>query len=352
MTVDTPQGDAERSRAPAVNTINSEPEPDEANTQFATAISTQIVLKIGTKLRDLGQDDLTVQSLANLVIAFFWRELGLERRATLDSDPITSGDKSAPQAVVVVDPDALARDLKRIAIAEPTELCSASANIRSLANLLNLKPVEQKLLAWSFAASYSDRAELLDRLAYELKLTDAEHKYSVLATLLDEPVDDVRSAFVSGRLLALRLFGPRAWHAAAHLSHVLSPTYEALALLQTQHRSHNALMVFLLEPEFDCALVVDPSTPSSLFRECFPDRIAEVYERTVKQQPLRALYIASVIQWFAVIEVSAERLEPLAGRLDFETIRETIKRCFVDCSKRDVATGEFELLKALYAAAN
>lgn len=350
MNSDPLQGDAERSRVP-VHTIDSALVPEQANTQFANAFSTQIVLRIGINLRELGQDATTIQVLANLVTAFFWRELGLAQQPLLDGDPITSDDKKRASQAVAVDPDALSRDLKRIAIAQSTELCSASANIGALAILLNLTTVETTLLACSFAAAYSDRAELLDRLAYELRLNDNEHKYATLAILLGEPVDAVRNAFVSGRLLALRLMTSSSWHRGAHLSAVLSATAEALELMQTRHRSRKALMVFLLESEFDCTLIADPSTPSSVYRECFPDRIAEAYERTLKQQPLRAVDIASVLHWFAAIEVPTNRIEPLAGRLDFESIRETIKQCFVERSKADAPTTEFDLLRSLYNAA-
>ena len=177
-------------------------------------------------------------------------------------------------------------------------------------------------------------------------------KTAVLALLFDESVDAVRSLFVSGRLLALRLVTPRSWHRASNLSDVLSASFECLWLLQTQHRSRDALMVFLLEPEFDCTLIVDPSTPLSLYRECFPERIAAVYERTVKEQPLRAVDIASLLHWFAAVDVSPAPLKPLAGRLDFETVRETLKRCFVERSKVDAPTSEFDLLRSLYNAAS
>jgi hypothetical protein len=351
MNFDTPMGDAKRSRVPAVNTINSEPEPDEASTQFATATSAQIALSIGINLTALDLDDLTRQSCAELVTAFFWRELGLKRAPRFDGDTVIPGDDTSAPAPQEIDCDEMARHLKRVAIAQPTSLCNARANIGAMAVLLNLSSVEQKLLAWSFAAAYANCAELFDRLAYELRFSDNERKYAMLAILLSEPVDSVKTAFVSGRLLALRLMTASAWHRAAHLSHVLSATFEGLWLLQTRHPSRNALMAFLQSSEWDCTLIVDPATPSSVYRECFPERISEAYERTVKQQALRASDIASVIQWFTTIEVPAERLEPLAGRLDFETIRESLKASFVERGKANAPTTEFDLLRTLYNAA-
>lgn len=350
MNFDTPAGDAERSRVP-VHTISSDPLPDDATTQFASATCAQIVLSIGINLSALDLDELTRQLLAGHVAAIFWKELGLNRLPWMDGDPIIPGDDASTIVPQQIDCDALARQLKRMAIAEPTTLCNPRTNIGALAILLNLSTVEQKLLAWSFAAAYGNDAQQLDRMAYELRFIDHEHQYATLAILLSEPVDSVRTAFASGRLLALRLMTTRSWHRAAHLSDVLSATFECLWLLQTRHPSRDALMAFMQSPEWDCTLIVDPSTPSSDYRECFPERISQAYEAAVKEQPLSAADIASVIHWFTTIEVPAERLEPLAGRLEFETIRETLKHTFVERSQADSPTTEFDLLRALYNAA-
>ena len=334
-----------------VNTINSEPMPDEANTQFATAVSARIARSVGVKSHEIALDASVRQTLATFVTAFFWRELGLARAPKLPGDTFIHGDENSTAVSLTVDPDALTRALEHVAIAQPTELCKASANIETLVLVLNLEPVEKKLLAWSFAAAHSAHAEPFVQLAYELRFSDVGHTHHVLSVLLDESVDDVKNMFVSGRLLALGLFTPSSWNRAANLNDVLSASCNALSLLLTPHRSHNALLVYLLEPELDWMLLVDLSTPSSVFRQCFPERIAAVYERTVQQQSLRASDIAALLYWFAAIDVPGERLETLAGRLDFEVVRETVKRCVVERSQLGTSATEFDLMRSLYNAA-
>ena len=344
------QGDADRSRVP-VHTISSDPVPDEANTQFATALVQRLTQTIGIKLRELGHDASTLQSVAKRVVDLF-PELGIAPKRQLEGDPVALDDKNGASASAKVDLIALTDALESVAIAQPTELCNASANLGALATILNLQPVEKKLLALCFAASYCTQAERFDRVAYALRFNDTAHKHHLLSVLLGEPLDDVRNVFSPPcRLLGLRFVAPKAWHRAAHLSDILAPTIEMLELLQTRHRSWRAVLAYALESEFDCSTVVAVETPLSVYQECYPDDVAQVYQRTVQRLALRGADIRAAIQWFTASEIAIERLEPLAGRLDFETVRETIKQCIVDCSQRDVPTTEFKLLQALYAAA-
>lgn len=351
MNFDALQGDAESARVSDHPIKHSEHDLDAGNSQFANNVSAQIVLSVGVNLLKLAQDASTLQTLANLVSAFFRRELGRDGGNGSNNDHFNSNNESASAGNAAIDAAALSRELKHVVVDPPTRRCTCSLNIGVLAAELNLTAVENKLLAWCFAAAYSDRAERLDDIARKLRFSDSEHKYALLATLLEEPLDDVKSAFASGRLVALQLVQPRSWHQAEHLSAVLAATLDCLWMLQIRHRSRRAQMIFVLEPDVECALLADPTTPSELIRKCFPASIAEVYERTIKQKPMRAVDIASVLYWCAARELPAAHLEPLAGKLGFTAMRQAIQLRFVDCSKANVATTDFKLLQALYAAA-
>lgn len=54
---------------------------------------------------------------------------------------------------------------------------------------------------------------------------------------------------------------------------------------------------------------------------------------------------------YAHYEIALELFGELAAHIDFESAREAIKRCFIECCQADKQITTLDMLKALYVAA-
>ena len=152
-------------------------------------------------------------------------------------------------------------------------------------------------------------------------------------------------------MLALRFVEAKAWHQASRLTDLLMVTQETLGLLETEHRSCNSMLTYLLEPEFDADLVDKENCTSADLYESLPQAVAEAYELARRERPLNIHQLPAIIHWFTLMEIPPEQLQPLARKFMLEPLRECIKRCFVECGQANRPVTPFVLLKALYAAA-
>ena len=300
--------------------------------KFITAIAPQLVKAIGTKLLALVTNVADQQHAACLVDGYSWKELGR-------SDPPVC-DESAPSFRAKQD-DAETRkgiavrqsEVAAIQLPQLSSLNLISANIARLTAMLNLDSVEAKLLAWSYALHRADNDGLRD-LIYLVRFDNRAHKGKQLSVLLNESVEAVQRVLGSPfKMLALRFVDAKPWHEATRLTDLLMVTQETLGLMETEHRSCNGMLTYLLEPEFDADLVDKENYTSADLYEFLPQAVAEAYELARRERPLNIHQLPAIIHWFTLMEIPPEQLQPLARKFMLQPLRECIKQCFVACGQ-------------------
>jgi hypothetical protein len=170
--------------------------------------------------------------------------------------------------------------------------------------------------------------------------------------MLNAPLADVQALFSAPcTLVALRLVDASAFNQRRTLRDVFVLTDEFVTLLETPHRSHEALLASILEPEQDFDLLDDGTVPTSYLYEIMPSQIAKCYERTALNQPLLSQHVHNLIEWFSGgMSFPPEALQALDSRITFVAIRDAIKRAALACCQANKPLDAHALLKAIYAA--
>ena len=323
---------------------------DSETAKFVAVLVPQIVKTIGTKLLALVTNVVDQHHAARLVEAYFWKELGRS------NPPIC--DESAPRFCAKQedlerekDIAFLQSEVAAIQVLELSSLNRIGANVAKVAAMLNLNSIEAMLLMWSYALHRADNDELRE-LAYLIQFDNHAHKVKQLSVLFNESVEAVERVLGSPcKMMALRFVDAKAWHEASRLTDLLMVTQETLGLMETEHRSCNGMLTYLLEPEFDADLVDKENCTSADLYELLPQAVAEAYELARRERPLNIHQLPAIIHWFTLMEIPPEQLQPLARKFMLEPLRECIKRCFAACCQANRPVTPFRLLKALYATA-
>jgi hypothetical protein len=313
--------------------------------------------------------------LARVVQRSFWQELGLddpnqapekiadnqaaEEHESYWHTPIFLWPKDKP-FVLKISIEAMRRILEKIDCTRPSYLSIVEANLRKLKELLNLSEAESKLLtlAWCVGKEQErdDKSDLLSALSLcPMTIFDDEsttERNTRLATLLDEPVDAVALLFnPCFKLVALRFLDAKPWHEQKTLLDFVQATDEFVDLLETPHRSDDALLAYILEQEHDWLLGSESVNPTELITsEYNGHNVEEAYLHSRFNKLLPARAVCSVAEWFSGMEYDTTLFEPTAERIDFEGIREAVKSAVLDCCTVDEPVTELAVLKAIYAA--
>jgi hypothetical protein len=336
--------------------------PHPANLGFKAAQERRTMHRLGSRLVDIvrSPDSEDLQWAAHTVQRHFWHDLGLSERPELTTQIprflLQTDHRMRPR----IDPYELASQLAAIKLAEMPALCIVASKLALLQKLLNLSDTTVKFLTLAYATqghhslTKDETCSLPLALSY-IGIDDdgaGGQRNRAVATLLDTPLDEVDAMFMPPiSLVALRFVDVHVFNQARSLRSVFTLSDEFVTLLETPYRSHNALLVGLLEPEPDLDSVDDGTTPIGYLYEIMPSNIAECYERTVLNRPLMYQHIHHLVEWFTGgLSLPVEACYALDSRLTFETIRNGIKSAAFDCAKSDTKFDAHTILRALYNA--
>jgi hypothetical protein len=314
--------------------------------------------------------------LARVVQRSFWQELGLDdpnqapeknthKQAADEHEsywhtPIFLWPKDKP-FVLKISIEAMRRGLEKNDCTRPSYLSVVEANLSKLRVLLNLNDTEIKLLTMAWCAGKDqerdDKSDLLSALSLcPMTIFDdasTAERNTKLATLLGEPVDAVAALFnPCFKLVALRFLDAKPWHEQKTLLDFVQATDEFVDLLETPHRSDAALLAYILEQEHDWLLGPESDNATELITGEYNGHAVEeayLYSRFDKPLPPRA--VCAVAEWFSGMEFDTTLFEPTAERIDFEGIREAVKKAVLECCTADKFVTEFAILRAIYTAA-
>lgn len=230
--------------------------------------------------------------------------------------------------------------------------CAVSRNLDWLQTALHLSSVETKLLLWTYAVSHR-RSENLRNAFAAVRFDGRSSACAALALLLDEPHHAVVASFKApSRLVAMRLSWTERCVAEFGLDEYFVASDLLPAMLETVHRSPEAMLERLLEPERNWTLEPEVQTPTVLYYEWFERPVADAFAATVLGRPLTAEHIVALIEWLTGFRFEPAQCRLLAGHLTLEAIEQTIKRCFVVNGRCDRAVTALMVVSALYMAAS
>jgi hypothetical protein len=235
-------------------------------------------------------------------------------------------------------------------------------NLLALQRLLNLTDFERGMLQWAYAL-VGVHDTLPSRVLSHLMFEDDDHRYRMMATLFDVPIQTVQSYFLPtsvNRLVALGLLSPNESQIGQCLADLLAATDLLTRVLETPCRSDAMRLALLLEHEEDDALLTDDDDSRAPLYETYPSQIADCYERTLRNQTLRVQDVRALVEWFTGSEFKREWFEWFdssggSGGFDkcfgFVTVRETIKRCAIERCRAGLQLRPSDVLRALLVAA-
>ncbi len=323
-----------------METFGLAPHPE--NHRFARQTVAQMLYRIGCELPNIATDPEAGFAAAWIARYFTTRGDATHVFAVTDYMVTLPAIDAAEHAVFLRDttpPEA------------PTLCCTVSANLLALQRLLHLTDFERTMLQWA-CALVGSHDTLPSKVLSHLVFSDEAQRHRVIATLFDVSVKTVESYFSNiNRLLALGFLEPNVWQIKQCLTDVLTATELLTMVLETPIRSDDMLAAMLREHEDDGALLADEDDSRTTLFETYPGEIADCYERTLRDQPLRARDVMTLTEWFTGIEFRRELFDDFGKCFDFVTVRETIKRCALERSRAGLPTRPFDIIRALYVAA-
>ena len=238
-------------------------------------------------------------------------------------------------------------------IPEPTldVRCAVTRNLGWLQTALHLSPVETKILLWTYAISHRRSESVRDAFG-AVRLDSSSAAYAAMAVVLGEPLAAVADCFAApNRLHALRLCSQVRHNVPFGLEECFGAGELLPAVLETVHRSPEAMLQRLLEPERHWSLDPEMQTPGVLYYEWLERPVADAFAATVLHRPLTADHIVALVEWLTGFHFEAAQCSVLAGNLTLEAIEHALKRCFVEQGRRNVTVSTLIVMQALYGAA-
>ncbi len=323
-----------------METFGLAPHPE--NQRFARQTVAQMLYRVGCELPNVGVDPDAGFAAAWIARYFTTRNGATHLSVVTDYMISLPAIDAAEHAVFLRDttpPEA------------PTLCCMVSANLLALQRILKLTDFERTMLQWAYAL-FGSHDTLPTKVLSHLVFDDEAHRHGVIATLFDVPVKSVEGYFNSiNRLLALGLLVPNEWQIKQCLSDVLVAADLLTMLLETPVRSDDMLVALLLEHEDDAALLTDEDDSRTTLFETYPGEIADCYERALRDQPMRVQDVHALTEWFTGFDFRRELFDDFNKHFDFVTVRETIKRCALERSRAGLPVRPFDIIRALYVAA-
>lgn len=242
-------------------------------------------------------------------------------------------------------------------LVQPPKLCHVAKNLRMLTQLLNLNSVENKVLLWSWCVSRANNSCLSDVMA-GITFNGIQNRNEVVLQLFNATIQEVKQCFEPYRLLGLGLMNPVSAYASSmqsttmQLSRVFQCTHQLTELLETPQRTHDTLLNNLLIFEPDATLYAFDQYDRCIQQATFPPHMLEVHERLFNSQVLESQHVSSIVEWFTRFEIEPQQFNHLAEYLNFENIRNAIKRCCYECCLLQKPINAYGLIKALCATSN
>lgn len=322
--------------------------PHPCNLQFLEALNALVMRTLGERLHRIAEGE-NFQWAACFVRDFFAPAF-----SAVPGLPITPGSiRFAPGRSQRIEPAFLVSSfadlMARIPVPELEVRCAVTRNLRWLEDALYLSTVEAKLLLWTYAISHR-RSERLRNALAAVRFERESDAHAAMAVLLDEPEEAIAGCFAAPiRLLAMRLI----WKGRRTVPIGLDECFEASdllpAVLETVHRSPEAMLARLLEPEPNWTLDPKVETPSVLFYDWFEKPLADAFAATVSGRQLTADHIVALIEWLTGFRLEPAQCSPLAGHITLEAIEQALKRCFVTNGGCNRVVTPLKVLGSLYA---
>ncbi|WP_143713553.1 hypothetical protein [Variovorax sp. RO1] len=322
------------------------------NVAFRQAQAARMLQTLGVNLHRLVDGD-AFQRAARHVQNFFAPELGIADTRTCSFDTPRFLLAADHPAEPLIDPVSLTAEIAALTVPEPDGECAVARNFAWLTELLHLTPVERKLLLWAYCAETQHPA-VLNRVLGCVPCENWADVIEALSILLEEPVIAVAECLVLPcRLQAMRLILTETQRAPSSLSQCLDASDTLIEVLETVHRSKNALIFDLLEPRLPhWSLQPQNDVPDAALLEWFDQPVADVFIASLSGRPLNAANISAAITWLTGWQVPDAQCEPLAGHLPLDVIERAVQRCFVEHGQRNEPVTVLALMQALYAAAS
>jgi hypothetical protein len=332
-----------------------------SNLMFASEFTARAIHRIAGHLSSI-TSPINFQIAAKSIYKYFAPELGvIQKQHALDNgtDEPPKRRNSTP-----VDVSAFADDIAAITLYRVFEYSAVEQNLDMLVEWLTLNNTEKNFLRLAYCVARDigrgapgksheeNGVGCLFNVLSNITFEDNAQKYRAIAAILDEPVEAVELLFTPPcRLLALRFMSADYWHIADSVFLSIGVTDEFIELLETPHRSIEAMRECWLQPEFDAKLYYDKEAAfEALKQDLEKQAIWSCYAQSILDVALTTKQINLVVQWFTGSELKAASLAPLANLLKFEAIREAIKRAALECCEAVQPVTEIALLRALYAA--
>jgi hypothetical protein len=331
------------------------PHPD--NLSFIVAEERRAMHRLGMKLVEIdgSHDSGGMQYAAHTVQHHFWRELELveEPKRIIMLPSFLQAGHELPHIELAE----FAKQLATVAIDASPMYCIITANLNQLQRLLNLSATEIQFLKLAYLSSHyhhsihNDACNLKTTLSF-ISLAGTAHRNHAIAVLLDEPLAAVDALFsLPSKLVALGFMDAQSSYEQRSLQELCALNENFIYLLESPHRSEQAIVTAILEHEEELDPLLDGTVPVGYLIETMPQNIAECYERAVLNEPLLPQHIQQLVAWFTGGYVlPLEAAQPLAARITFESMREAIKRSALSCCQANQPYGAYALLKGLYAA--
>ena len=322
------------------------------NVAFRQVQAARMLQTLGVNLHRLVDGDV-FQRAARHVQNFFAPELGIAD-ARICSFDIPCFLLAADQpAGPLVDPVSFTAEIAALTVPEPDGESTVARNLAWLTELLHLTPVERKLLLWAYCAETQHPA-VLNRVLGCVPCENWADVIEALTILLEEPVIAVAESLVLPcRLEGMRLFLTETQPAPSYLHQGPGPSGTLVEVLETVHRSKNALLFDLMEPRLShWSLQLQNDVPDAALLEWLEQPVADAFIASLSGRPLSAANLSAAITWLTGWQVPDAQCEPLAGHLPFDVIERTVQRCFVEHGQRNEPVTVLALMRALYAAAS
>lgn len=335
--------------------------PSRHNLEYRAWLERLFMRRIGVALPTLPDTRQRTWTAAHMMRRYFWRELGLQSRPELPTELpmfLWRPDYELPPVDVV----AMADSLATIEQSESAPLCIAERRMALLTELLHLTPAESALLQLAYAAchwelptsseSYAADQHSLQAVLNCLHWRDLVERNHVFAMLLAVSVEDAAALFdAPASIVALHLIDNESWHKGRNALAFATATDKLLALLETQYQTHAALLADLQMASPDIGAALDSDYPADLLYEELPLSVADAYMAARRGHALNAAQLVALVWWQTGLELAAEVAQPLADKLDFETVVRVLIRAVLSCRTSGSSVTELALLQALYAAA-
>jgi hypothetical protein len=332
-----------------------------SNIAFAKALGAELNRTLGMKLNRVSRVNSFEKMARIMQLQFVCHAVEIitdtsysEAYKHLENSWLANGSqhRRGKDKAASIDPAAFTQRMTALQLPTTAIDCPVATNLTWLSEALRLTAVEEKVLEYAY--SLASRVEcvqplVLRDLRYKTMTLALQH----LAIILDAPVSDTAQCYTGpSRLYGLQLLSQEKTGSFTALDELLNMPPSTVQLLETPFETSSDLLMAMMQPSFYDDTLPDASVSRTLLELWLPMTVADAYDAVAHHQPLTAVHVAALLQWFTRCELDAEAFNGLAGKLDFEKIISATQRyCFEHSTIGQPLTTP-ELLHALHLAAN